>query len=89
MAKLMALGFSLSEVVEMATRNAARLLGRSDELGLLDIGSAAEISVLRVEDREWNAVDSQKGTIPAHQAIVPVLAVRGDTIFETVATERP
>jgi dihydroorotase len=89
MAKLMALGFSLSEVVEMATRNAARLLGRGEELGLLQIGSAAEISVLRVEDREWNAVDSQKGTIPAHQAIIPVLAVRGETIFEPLATERP
>jgi dihydroorotase len=89
MAKLMALGFSLSEVVEMATANAARLLGRGDELGLLDIGSTAEISVLRVEDREWNAVDSQKGTIPAHQAIIPVLAVRGEAIFEPLASERP
>ena len=89
MAKLMALGFSLSEVVEMATCNAARLLGRDGELGRLDIGSAAEISVLRVEDREWNAVDSQKGTIPAHQAISPVLAVRGETIFEPLATEHP
>jgi dihydroorotase len=89
MAKLMALGFSLTEVVEMATCNAARLLGRSDELGLLDIGSAAEISVLRVEEREWNAVDSQKGTIPAHQAIIPVLTVRGEAIFEPLPTERP
>jgi dihydroorotase len=89
MAKLMALGFSLSEVVEMATCNAARLLGRGDELGRLKIGSTAEISVLRVEDREWNAVDSQKGTIPAHQAIIPVLAVRGETIFEPLATKRP
>jgi predicted amidohydrolase len=73
----------------MATCNAARLLGRSDELGLLDIGSAAEISVLRVEEREWNAVDSQKGTIPAHQAIIPVLTVRGEAIFEPLPTERP
>ena len=89
MAKLMALGFSLSEVVEMATCNAARLLGRGDELGLLQIGSAAEISVLRVENRDWNAVDSQKEAIPAHQAIIPVLAIRGETIFEPLTTKRP
>lgn len=89
MAKLMALGFSLKQVVEMATVNAARLLGRSGALGALQVGGPAEISVLRIEDREWIAVDSQKGTIPAHQAIVPVYAIRGDTIYEPLATERP
>ena len=35
MAKLMALGFSLNQVIEMATANAAKLLGRSGELGTL------------------------------------------------------
>ncbi len=38
MAKLMALGFTLKQVIEMATANAARLLGRSNELGTLRIG---------------------------------------------------
>jgi hypothetical protein len=89
MAKLMALGFTLNQVVEMATVNAARLLGRLSQLGSLRIAEPADISVLRVEDREWKAVDSQKGTIPAHQAIVPVYAVRGDTVYEPLAIERP
>lgn len=89
MAKLMALGFSLNQVIEMATVNAARLLGRANELGTLRIGDRADISVLRIEDRDWQAVDSQKGTIPAHQAILPVYAIRGDTIYEPFKTERP
>jgi dihydroorotase len=89
MAKLMALGFSLKQVVEMATVNAAKLLGRRGALGALQVGEPAEISVLRVEDREWVAVDSQKGTIPARQAIAPAYAIRGDTIYEPLATERP
>ncbi len=89
MAKLMALGFSLNQVIEMATANAARLLGRTSELGTLKTGETAEISVLKVEDREWIAVDSQKGTIPARQAIVPVYAIRGDSIYEPLATVRP
>lgn len=89
MAKLMALGFSLKQVIEMATANAARLLGRSNELGRLRVGDAAEISVLKIEDREWKAVDSQKGTIPAHQTITPVYAIRGDTIYEPLPVERP
>jgi dihydroorotase len=89
MAKLIALGFSLNQVVEMATANAAKLLGRADSLGTLKVGEPADISVLKVEDREWKAVDSQKGIIPAHKAIMPVYAIRGDTIHEPVPIERP
>jgi dihydroorotase len=89
MAKLIALGFSLHQVVEMATANAARLLGRAGELGTLKVGEPAEISVLKIEDREWSAVDSQKGTIPAHQAITPVYAIRGHRIFEPLTVDRP
>src|SRR6266481_1918766 len=89
MAKLMALGFSLERVVEMATANAAKLLGRTNELGTIHVGRPADISVLRVEDRDWNAVDSQKGTIPARQALVPVYAIRKDTIYEPLPIERP
>jgi dihydroorotase len=52
MAKLMALGFSLNQVIEMATANAAKLLGRTNQLGTLRVGDPAEISVLKIEDRE-------------------------------------
>ena len=89
MAKLIALGFSLNQVIEMATANAARLLGKTNELGTLRVGAAADISVLRIEDREWKAVESQKGTIPARQTITPVYAIRGDTIYEPLPVERP
>ncbi len=89
MAKLMALGFTLHQVIAMATANAAKLLGRANEIGTLRIGNPADISVLKIEDREWQAVDSQKGTIPARQAITPMYAIRGDTIYQPLAVERP
>jgi dihydroorotase len=89
MAKLMALGFSFNQVIEMATANAAKLLGRTNELGTLRIGESADISVLKIEDRGWQAVDSQKGTIPAHQTILPVYAIRGDMIYDPLPVERP
>ena len=63
MAKLMALGFSLNQVVEMATANAAKLLGRSDELGMLRIGEPAEISVLQ---NRRSRVDSRRLTKRSH-----------------------
>ena len=89
MAKLMALGFSLSEVVAMATVNAARLLRRSDQLGSIRVGHPAEISVLRLEEREWEAVDSQMGRMTARQALAPVFAARNGTVYEPVPGERP
>jgi dihydroorotase len=89
MAKLMALGFSLNQVVEMATVNAAKLLGRTAELGFIRIGCPADISILRLEEREWKAVDSQKGTIQARQALVPIYAIRRDTIYEPLPIKRP
>jgi dihydroorotase len=89
MAKLIALGFSLNQVIEMATANAAKLLRRAGDLGTLKVGEPADISVLKVENREWKAVDSQTGVIPAHKAITPVCAIRGDTIYEPLPMERP
>jgi dihydroorotase len=89
MAKLMALGFSLNQVIEMATANAAKLLGRAGSLGTLKVGEPADISVLKVEDREWKAIDSQKGSIPAHQTITPIYAIRGVTFYEPLPVERP
>jgi dihydroorotase len=89
MAKLMALGFSLNQVVEMATVNAAKLLGRANDFGRIRIGQPAEMSVLRLEEREWKAVDSQKGTIQARQALVPVFAIRGDRVYEPTNIDRP
>jgi dihydroorotase len=89
MAKLMALGFSLNQVIEMATVNAARLLGRRDELGTLRTGIEADISVLRLEERPWLAVDSQRGTIPADQAIVPVYTLRRGNLYKALPIERP
>jgi dihydroorotase len=73
----------------MATINAARLLGRSHEIGCIRVGQPAEISVLRLEEREWKAVDSQRGTIQARQALVPIYAIRSETIYEPVPIERP
>ncbi len=89
MAKLMALGFSLNQVIELATVNAAKLLGRTAELGFIRVGRPAEISVLRLEERDWKAVDSQKGTIQARQALVPVYAIRNQTIYEPLPVDRP
>ncbi len=80
MSKLLGLGLPLTDVIAMATSNAARLLGRADELGSLAVGRVADITVLRLEDREWTALDSQRQPLKVTQQLVPVFAVRAGTV---------
>lgn len=89
MAKMLALGVPLPRVVDMATAAAARLLRRANDLGSLAVGREADVSVLRLEEREWTAVDSRGGTLAAPQALVPVLCLRHGIIHESRALPRP
>lgn len=45
-------GFNASEILVMATRNAAELLGAADELGTLEVGKRADMLLLRADPRE-------------------------------------
>lgn len=89
MAKCLALGFSVQEVVEKVTYETARSLGRPELVPGLAVGQPADISVLRIEDAEWQAEDSMGKKMRATRRIVPVLAIRGEEIFEPVASPRP
>lgn len=89
MAKCLALGFSLGEVIEKATYEAARSLGRPELVPGLAVGQPAEISVLRIEDAEWEAEDSMGKKMKATRKIMPLLAIRGAEVFEPVAANRP
>jgi len=57
MSKIWALGAPLAEVIRMNTVNAAAAIGRSAEYGTLGIGRAAEVSVLRIEEGEFELSD--------------------------------
>ena len=73
------LGFGL---VAMATCNAAAQIGRADELGTLAVGRVADVSVLRLEEQEWTALDSQRQERVLRQRLVPALTVRaGEVIY--------
>jgi dihydroorotase len=82
MSKLLGLGLPLADVVAMATSQAAALLGRADDLGSLAVGREADVSVLRLEERDWTALDSRRQQITIHQQLVPVFAVRaGEVVY--------
>jgi predicted amidohydrolase len=76
MSKIWTLGVPLADVVAMATTGPARSIGRSDELGALTAGRAAEVSVLRIDDEPAELSDGHE-TIVAERRLVPVGCVRG------------
>lgn len=76
MNELRALGLSVTEVIAMATRNAALALGLADELGSLAPGRVADVSVLARERGSWRVTDCLGVTIDIAERLRPELCVR-------------
>jgi len=69
--KLLALGLSVTDVIGIATTNAARAIGRSDQFGSLAPGRTAEISVLELRHEAVPVSDGHE-TVWAPAALSPV-----------------
>jgi dihydroorotase len=80
MTKLLSVGVPLESLVRMATSQAAALIGRSDELGSLAPGRVGDVSVLRLEEHSWTAMDSRREERVLPQRLVPVLCVRAGEV---------
>lgn len=76
LSKFYALGMSLSEVIDCSTRKAADAIGRPD-LGRLAVDAEADISILRVEQGEFELRDTDGGIIDAANCLRPAGVVQG------------
>lgn len=77
MSKLLCLGLSLADVIERVTAVPARVLGRSEEIGSLGPGACADVTVLDVQEGEFELWDGEGQSRLGSSMIVPVAAVRG------------
>ena len=89
LSRFLALGFSLEDVVRMATVNPAQALEMADSLGSLAVGRAADISVLGQETGDWVFHDTEGETISGDKALVPVVTVKGGEVFTADWGPRP
>ena len=89
LSRFLALGFSLEDVVRMATVNPAQALEMADSLGSLAVGRAADISVLGLETGDWVFHDTEGETISGDKALVPVVTVKGGEVFTADWGPRP
>lgn len=88
LSKVWALGVSLTDVIAMGTIGPATNIRREHELGTLEPGRSAEVSVLSVEEAPAHLSDGFE-TLVADRRLVPVGCVRGGTWYDADPSLHP
>ena len=81
MSKFLNMGFSLEDVVRMATVNAANAIGKMAKLGTLQVGGPGDVSILEVVEGPVEFVDTRNNKRPGKVHIRPVQTVAGGIAF--------
>jgi len=81
MSKFMGLGFTLEQVVTMATVNPAKVINRIPKLGTLQVGAPADVSILELVEAPVTFVDTRKNTREGTRWLKPVQLVRAGRPF--------
>jgi dihydroorotase len=85
MNELRALGFPLSEVIAMATRNAAEAFGLAG-LGTLEPGRVADVTVLARDPGSWRVTDCLGSTLEIPERLRPELCLRAGVVHRADAS---
>jgi dihydroorotase len=81
MSKFLNMGFSLEQVVAMATINAANAIGKLPKLGTLQAGAPGDVTILEVVNGPVEFVDTRNNKRSGNVHIRPVQAVAGGIAF--------
>lgn len=76
MSKFLNMGFSLEQVVAMSTVNPARIIGKVDKLGTLQLGAPADVSILELFEQPVEFVDTRNNKRQGKRYLKPVQTVR-------------
>ncbi len=80
MDKMMALGISLEDVVEMVTARPAEYFRFSVPIGKLKVGYCGDFTVFELENGEYHYLDSDKNELSGSTKIVPHYAIVGGKV---------
>ena len=81
MSKFMGLGFTLEQVVAMATMNPAKAINRGPKLGTLQIGAPGDVAVLDLVQGPVSFVDTRNNTRNGQAYLKPVHTVTAGVPF--------
>jgi dihydroorotase len=81
MSKFLNMGFSMEQVVAMATINAANAIGKLPKLGTLQAGAPGDVTILEVVNGPVEFVDTRNNKRSGNVHIRPVQTVAGGIAF--------
>jgi dihydroorotase len=81
MSKFLNLGFSLEQVVRLATQAPSRVIDRVDKLGTLQAGAPADVSILELVEQPVGFVDTRGNERNGTRWLRPVQAIRAGRPF--------
>jgi len=82
MAKCLHLGYSIDEVVKMATLGPAELIGQGRELGSVEIWTVADLTIFRVVDAPTLLTDSEGNNETGRWDVEPVHCIRAGEVID-------
>jgi dihydroorotase len=88
-AKLMALGLTVEDVIPMITSNPAAQLRLTDRFGNLRVGMPADVSVIEVETGQWTLKDARGNSIAVNRRLVPRATLKHGKIHEVDIAKIP
>ena len=81
MSKFLNMGFTLEQVVAMATVNPARAIGKLAKLGTLEAGAPADVTVLDVVEGPVEFLDTRNNKRAGKVHLRPAHTVAGGIVF--------
>jgi dihydroorotase len=80
--KLVALGLPLDECILRATNHPAQVLGLEAEVGSLQVGSRADITLIREIVEPWQFTDGYGATLRTDRRYVPETVIRAGAVHQ-------
>jgi dihydroorotase len=81
MSKFIGLGFSLDQVIAMATVNPAKVISRIPKLGTLQIGAPGDVAIMELVEGAVSVVDTRNNMRNGHAYLKPVQTVTAGVPF--------
>jgi len=81
MSKFLGLGFTLDQVVAMATINPAKIIDRLPKLGTLQVGAPGDVAIMDLVEGPVNFVDTRNNTRSGKTYLKPVQTVTAGVPF--------
>ncbi len=81
MSKFMGLGFTLEQVVAMATVNPAKIINRAPKLGTLQIGAPGDVAIMELVEGPVSFVDTRNNRREGKVYLKPVQTVAAGVAF--------